>query len=198
MKLTFRRSAHAFTLTEVPAAMGLIFATGSNFIAGLAVGTAVAMLLARLPAIKAVCNIGQYVLAHAVGFVVLRAIAGEAPEFGPLTWVGTFVVMQLGGILSIVAITTAMTLAEGRPTFAEIRQMFRLDAVVTPANTSLALLAAVVVVPAGRGADHDRAARRRGDRLPRVCQRARAQREGRVPLRGESHAVALAGARRRD
>ena len=104
------------------------------------------MLLARLPAIKTVFNIGQYVLSHAVGFVVLRAIAGEQPEFGPLTWIGTFVAMQVSGVLSIALLTSAMSIAEGRPTLADIRHMFRLDAIVTPANTSLALLAAVVVV----------------------------------------------------
>jgi len=146
VKLTFRRGAHAFSLTEVPAALALIFATGSNLIAGLALGTAAAMLLARLPTIKVVFNIAQYVLAHAVAFLVLRAITGEHPDFGPVVWIGVFVAMQLGGSLSICLLTVAVTIAEGRLTLAQVRQMFHLDSIVTPANTSLALLASVVVV----------------------------------------------------
>src|SRR4051812_41919060 len=52
--LQLGRSAHAFSLTEVPATMALIFASGPDFIAGLALGTTVAMVMARLPAIKVV------------------------------------------------------------------------------------------------------------------------------------------------
>jgi diguanylate cyclase (GGDEF)-like protein len=142
----FPRSAHAFSLTEVPAAMGLIFATGTDYIVGLALGTAAAMILTRWPAVKTAFNLAQYVLANAIGFLVLRAIAGEQPEFGPLTWVGTFVAMQVGGLVSVAAIAAARSLTEGRLTRAQMREMFGLDLVVTPANTSLALLAAVVVI----------------------------------------------------
>ena len=196
VRLAFR-SAHAFSLTEVLAALGLIFVSGSQYIVGLTVGTAVAMLLARLPAVKVVFNIGQYVLSHAVGFLVLRAIAGEHPDFGAVTWIGTFVAMQISGAVSIAMLTSVITITEGRPTLAEIRQMFRLDAIVTPANTSLALLAAVIVIREPAAVPIMIVPLAAAAIGSGVRPRARPQREGRVPLRGQPHAVALTGDRRR-
>jgi diguanylate cyclase (GGDEF)-like protein len=146
VKLHFRRSAHAFSLTDIPVTLALIFASGPQFIGGLAIGTAVAMAIARLPLIKLTFNMAQYVLTIGLGLVVMRLITGPDPEFGPLLWLGAFVATQLSGVLTILLLAAAMTLADGRLTLAELRQMFGLDAVVTLANTSLALLAAVVMV----------------------------------------------------
>jgi diguanylate cyclase (GGDEF)-like protein len=146
VNLHFRRSAHAFSLTDIPVTLALIFASGADLISGLALGTAVALIIARLPAIKLVFNLGQFVLSLSLGVIVLHAIAGPRPEFGPLLWVGALVATQLGGIATICLLAVAMTLAEGRLTLVELRQMFGLDAIVTLGNTSLALLAAVVIV----------------------------------------------------
>jgi diguanylate cyclase (GGDEF)-like protein len=146
VRLHFRRSAHAFSLTDIPVTLALLFASGTDFITAVAVGTAIAMSITRLAPIKLVFNLGQFFLTSCVGLIVLRAIAGPQPEFGPLLWAGTFVATQLGGALTICLLAAAMTLAEGRLRVSEVRQMFAFDAVVTLANTSLALLAAVIVV----------------------------------------------------
>ena len=146
VNLQFRRSAHAFSLTDLPVALGLIFATGTDFIAGLAVGTVAALIIARLPLIKIVFNVAQYVVATGIGLVVLRLIAGAQPEFGPWLWVAIFVAMQLSGVVTIGLLATAIGLAEGPLSRAELRQMLAFDGVVTLGNTSVALLAAVVVI----------------------------------------------------
>jgi diguanylate cyclase (GGDEF)-like protein len=146
VELNFRRSAHAFSLTDIPVTLALVFASGPHFMLGLVAGTVTAMALARLPAIKLVFNLAQFALATGLGYAVVRAITGPAPEFGPTLWAAAFLATQLGGILTICLLAGAMTLAEGRLTLSELRQMLGLDAVVTLANTSLALLGAVVVV----------------------------------------------------
>jgi diguanylate cyclase (GGDEF)-like protein len=146
VNLQFRRSAHAFSLTDIPVTLALVFASGPDLIAGVIVGTAVAMGLSRLPPIKLVFNVAQFALASGLGLVLFRVLAGSDPQFGARLWVGAFVATQLGGVVTICLLATAMSLADGRLTLAELRQMFGLDAVVTLMNTSLALLAAVVVV----------------------------------------------------
>jgi diguanylate cyclase (GGDEF)-like protein len=146
VNLHFRRSAHAFSLTDIPVTLGLVFASGPDLMAGVVVGSAVALAAARLPPIKLVFNVGQFAVATGLGVVLVHALAGSDAAFDGRLWFGAFVATQAGGLVTICLLATAMTLAEGRLTVAEVRQMFGLDAVVTLANTSLALLAAVVVV----------------------------------------------------
>jgi diguanylate cyclase (GGDEF)-like protein len=146
VNLQFRRSAHAFSLTDIPVTLALIFASGHDLMVGVVAGSAVAMTLTRLPPIKLTFNVAQFALATAVGILVFRTITGPDPEFGARLWLGAFVATQLGGIVTICVLASAITLADGGLTSAELRQMFSLDAVVTVMNTSLALLAAVVVV----------------------------------------------------
>jgi diguanylate cyclase (GGDEF)-like protein len=148
VNLHFRRSAHAFSLTDIPVTLALLFASGTDFMLGLAIGTAIALIAVRLAPIKLVFNVAQCALATGLGFVVLRVIAGEQPEFGPRLWGAAFVATQLSGVVTICLLATAMRLAEGSLTLTEFRQMFGLDTVVTLANTSLALVAAVMVVAA--------------------------------------------------
>ena len=46
--LEFRRSAHSFSLTDVPLTLALIFATGTHAFVAVMAGTVVAMALRRL------------------------------------------------------------------------------------------------------------------------------------------------------
>jgi diguanylate cyclase (GGDEF)-like protein len=151
VNLQFQRSSHSFSMTDIPVALGFLFASGADAIGGLVLGTAVAMLLRRLPLIKFVFNLGQFVLAVALGTMIVHAVAGPVPEFGPRVWFGTLLGTQAGGLVTILLLAAAMSLADGRVSRAEVRQMFGMDLVVTVASTSLALVAAMLVAktPAG-------------------------------------------------
>src|SRR5215207_11307864 len=48
----FRRSAHSFSLADLPFVFGLVFATGDGFLAGALLGAGIAYALRRLPLIK--------------------------------------------------------------------------------------------------------------------------------------------------
>ena len=62
--LQFRRSAHSFSLGDVPLVFGLVFATGDDLVSRAVVGTALTLLLdRRLPPIKLVFNLAQFALA---------------------------------------------------------------------------------------------------------------------------------------
>src|ERR671927_6198 len=57
--LQFRRSAHSFSLADVPFVFGLLFATADGFLIGAVVGSAIAYLIRRLPPIKVAFNVAQ-------------------------------------------------------------------------------------------------------------------------------------------
>ena len=50
--LQFRRSAHSFSLADLPFVFGLVFASGDGFLAGALLGAGIAYALRRLPPIK--------------------------------------------------------------------------------------------------------------------------------------------------
>src|SRR3954451_6763724 len=50
--LEFRRSAHSFSLTDVPVTIALLFTTGPAAVAAIAAGSVVALWFRRLPALK--------------------------------------------------------------------------------------------------------------------------------------------------
>jgi diguanylate cyclase (GGDEF)-like protein len=150
--LEFRRSAHSFSLTDVPITLVLLFCSGPAGVGAVAAGGAVALALRRLPPLKFLFNLLQFALATALGYVVVHAIAGADPEFGPWVWVGALVALQLGGLVTIALIAAAMWMTEGSLSREQVRQMFGMDAVVTATNTSLALVLAVILVEEPRAA----------------------------------------------
>src|SRR3954454_19714514 len=143
--LHFKRSAHSFSLADVPFVFGLTFAGGTDFFVGALLGAGAAYAVRRLPPIKLFFNLAQLALAVCVAFVILRAIAGDAEATEPRAWIGLYVATLVTGALSIACIAGAIALSEGNMTAATVRQMFAMDGVVTAANSSIAIAAAVLI-----------------------------------------------------
>ena len=143
--LQFRRSAHSFSLADIPFVFGLVFATGDAFVAAAVLGAGVVWAARRLPAVKLTFNVAQLALAACVAVVILRAVAGDADSLGPRAWVGVYLATLASGALTILCIAGAITIAEGDMKLATLRQMFAMDGVVTATNTSIGLAAALVL-----------------------------------------------------
>src|SRR4051794_32990386 len=143
--LHFRRSAHSFSLADLPFVFGLVFAGGSAFLVGALIGAGIAYAVRRLPPIKLAFNLAQLALAVCVAFVIVRALAapGEAAE--PRTWVALYVATLATGALTIACIAGAIALAERNMTLTTLRQMFAMDVMFTAANSSIAIAAAVLI-----------------------------------------------------
>ena len=146
VNLQFQRSAHSFSLTDIPLTLAVIFASGGDALVGMALGTGIALGLRRLPPIKYVFNLGQFTLGMALSLAVVHLVAGAHPAFGPRLWLGAFLASQLNGAMTITLIATAMSLSDGRLSLSAVRGMFGMDAVVTLMNTSFALIGAVIVI----------------------------------------------------
>jgi diguanylate cyclase (GGDEF)-like protein len=143
--LQFRRSAHSFSLADLPFVFGLVFAGGDAFLTGALLGAALAYGLRKLPPIKLAFNLAQLALAACVAFVIVRALAVPGDVADPRTWLALYVATLATGALSIACIAGAISIAEGGMSARTIRQMFVMDGMVTAANSSIAIAAAVMV-----------------------------------------------------
>jgi hypothetical protein len=143
--LKFRRSAHSFSLADIPFVFGLLFAGGDDFLAGALIGAAIAYACRRLPLIKLAFNLAQLALAACVAVVIVRALAIPADALAPATWLGMYLATLLTGALTIACIAGAIAITEGGMNVRTLRQMFAMDGVVTATNSSIAIAAVIVV-----------------------------------------------------
>ena len=143
--LEFRRSAHSFSLADIPFVFGLVFATGEGFVAGALVGTAIVYAVRSLAPVKFAFNLAQLALVTSLAVVIVQAIAVPGDALEPRTWIALYVATLLTGAVTIACIGGAIGIAEGGMSLPILRQMFLMDGVVTITNASLAIAAALVV-----------------------------------------------------
>jgi diguanylate cyclase (GGDEF)-like protein len=144
--LYFRRSAHSFTLGDVPLVLGLIFADAPELLAGAIAGSVAAWVFdRRLPPIKIVFNVAQLALAICVAETIVHALSGDVHTITPTLWLVIILAVQAGAVVTVALISAAITLSEGQLPSGMLRQMFGFDFVLTVTNTALALAAAVVI-----------------------------------------------------
>jgi diguanylate cyclase (GGDEF)-like protein len=142
----FRRETHSFSLSEVPAVIGLFFVTPNEYLLAVLVGSAVALLVtARQSIVKVAFNLANFALIGVVTLSVFYRIAtpGGPPE--PIDWIAAFVAMLVTVIIGALTIATAISLSGGAPQFQKLPEMLKFGVVVALANTSLALLAVSVM-----------------------------------------------------
>ncbi|HEY6888897.1 MAG TPA: EAL domain-containing protein [Solirubrobacter sp.] len=142
----FRRSAHSFSLADLPFVFGLVFASGDAFVLGALVGTGIVWgLIRRLEVVKLCFNLAQLALAAGLAAGMLRLVAGDADALQPATWVGLYAATLSSGALTILLLGGAIAIAEGDVRPPMLVQMFATDALVTLINASIAIAAALVV-----------------------------------------------------
>jgi diguanylate cyclase (GGDEF)-like protein len=144
--LQFRRSAHSFSLGDIPLVFGLIFASANDLLAGVLIGTTLTLLMdRRLPPIKFFFNLAQFALAACIGVFVVHHLVDVSETLGPHVWGATFLATQASGVITVLLIGAAISLSEGAVQVRTLGQMLIMDFVVSATNTSLALAGAIVV-----------------------------------------------------
>jgi diguanylate cyclase (GGDEF)-like protein len=143
--LEFRRSAHSFSLADIPFVFALVFASGDAFLIGALLGTGIVYAARRLAPVKLAFNLAQLALVSCTAVVIVRAIAVPGDTLEPRTWIALYVATLATGALTIACIAGAIAIAEGGMKLGTIRQMFAMDGVVTLTNSSIAIAAALVV-----------------------------------------------------
>src|SRR4051812_14897742 len=121
----FRRSAHSFSLADLPFVFGLVFATGDAFVIGALVGTGIVWgLVRRLPVVKLCFNLAQLALTASAAAAVVHLVAGDATALRPEMWVGLYAASLSSGALTILLLGGAIAIAEGNLKAPMIVQMF--------------------------------------------------------------------------
>jgi diguanylate cyclase (GGDEF)-like protein len=142
----FRRETHSFSLSEVPAVIGLFFVTPNEYLLAVLVGSGVALLVtARQSLVKVAFNLANFALIAVVTLAVFHRIATTAGPPGPVAWLAAFAAMLVAVVIGALTIATAISLSGGAPQFQKLPEMLKFGLVVALANTSLALLAVSVM-----------------------------------------------------
>ncbi len=144
--LHFRRSAHSFTLADIPMVLGLVFASAPQLLIGALAGSAAIWIGSRrLPVLKVVFNIAQLALAVCVMETIVHAYSGDAASLPPTLWLVVLAAVEAGALISVALISIAIAVSEGGLPQGMLRQMFGLDLAITVTSTGLALAAAIVI-----------------------------------------------------
>src|SRR3954466_2120273 len=145
--LHFRRSAHSFSLGDLPLVFGLLFATPIDLVIAGLVGPIVVLLIdRRLPAIKVVFNIAQFTLATCLAVIVFHELASTVDGFGPATWAFALLATQISAFVTVLLIGAAISLSEGVLGAKALGRMLLMALTVPITNSSLGLAGAVIVV----------------------------------------------------
>ena len=144
--LEFSRNAHSFSLGDVPLVFGLVLASGSDLVVAAVVGPALTLLLdRRLPPIKLFFNLGQFALSVCLATLICYWVAPVGTDWGPQLAIAVIVGAQVSATTCVALIGAAISLSEGWLGFRQLVRMFATDLTVTVTNSSLGLVAALIV-----------------------------------------------------
>ena len=144
--LEFSRNAHSFSLGDVPLVFGLVLATGSDLVVAAVVGPALTLLFDRkLPPIKLAFNLGQFALSVCLAILICHWLAPIGTDWGPQLAIAVLVGAQASAVVCVALIGAAISLSEGWLGWRALVRMFATDLTVTITNSSLGLVAALIV-----------------------------------------------------
>jgi diguanylate cyclase (GGDEF)-like protein len=144
--LHFRRSAHSFSLGDLPLVFGLLFSSPIDLVIAGLIGPMLVLLIdRRLPAIKVVFNIAQFTLTTCLAVILFHELASTVDGFGPATWVFALFACQASAFVTVLLIGAAISISEGQLGAKALGRMLLMDLTVTTTNTSLGLAGAVIV-----------------------------------------------------
>jgi diguanylate cyclase (GGDEF)-like protein len=146
IQVHFRRESHAFSLTEVPAVIGLFFLSPMDYLLAVLAGAAAAMIMtsARAP-VKIGFNLANYLVLGVLMVAIFRAAGVMDGPPALIEFVAAFGATTASTVVGGVTIATAITLSGGAPQFKKLPEMLEFGILVALANTSIALLAVVLL-----------------------------------------------------
>ena len=144
--LEAKRDAYSISLSEIPLVLGLVFAAPGALIMGRVVGAASALLVHRRQGgVKLVFNLALFYLETCVAVLVYRALVGERGVIEPQAWAGAIIAALVLHLLSAVTVTAAISLHERRLQSDLLRRAIFTGLLNAVTNTSLALVAAMLL-----------------------------------------------------
>jgi hypothetical protein len=148
----FRRGAHTFSLNELPLVIGMFLAAPLDVVIAQGVGSALALAINRhQPPVKLAFNIGSFALSSSIGLAVFHMV-GSGSMTDPSRWFAAFLGTGIANMVGVLAVAGALTVSEGSLSLPKLRQILGVSSVVAATNTSVALLAVIIVIADPRAA----------------------------------------------
>jgi diguanylate cyclase (GGDEF)-like protein len=146
VEVHFRRETHAFSLSEFPAVIGFFSLSPTEYLLAMLIGCGAALLVQRRQRlIKTAFNLANFLCVAAVSLLIVRSLADVTVTPDPVAWFAAFAATLAAAVISSVSIALVITLSGGAPQFEKLPEMVRFGSMVAFANTSLALLAVVIM-----------------------------------------------------
>jgi len=143
------RNAHSHTLREIPAVMGLAFLSPVLYVSAYVIGSGVALVLGRSQrGVKLAFNLCMFALEASLRMLIYRIVLGGADPVDPRGWAAALVAILVTDLVSIGAVTAAISLTENRFDGDIFRDALRYSLPAGMVNTCMALLCVVLVVRA--------------------------------------------------
>jgi len=140
------RSAHSFSMSELPVVYGLFFFTPAEYIVARLLGAGLALVIARRQrSVKLAFNLAQFLLCSVVTLGIVHLLDPGSTMFGERDWAIAFIATSAENAVGVLAVIAAISLAEGVAQHSRIPRMFLMGSVVSLTNTSLALLMITVL-----------------------------------------------------
>jgi diguanylate cyclase (GGDEF)-like protein len=146
VQVHFRRETHAFSLSEVPAVLGLFFLDPSGYLLALLIGSGLALAVqSREHPLKIVFNLANFAFTAMIAIAVFHALGPTPGTIEPVSWLAAFLAMLVASTVASTTIAAAISMSGGAPQFQKLPEMIQFGSLVALANTSLALLAVTVL-----------------------------------------------------
>jgi diguanylate cyclase (GGDEF)-like protein len=146
VEVHFRRETHSFSLNEFPAVIGFFALSPTNYLLAYLIGSGVALVLQpRQRLIKTAFNLANFAFVASISLLIVRTFANMDGTPGPTDWAAAFAATLAATVISAVSIALVITMSGGAPQFEKLPEMIRFGSMVALANTSLAILAVVII-----------------------------------------------------
>jgi diguanylate cyclase (GGDEF)-like protein len=141
------RSAHSFSMSEIPVVYGIFFFQPGDYILARLIGAGLALVVSRRQrSVKLAFNVAQFFLCSVITLGIVHVLDVPGPGFGPRDWATAFLATAAENVVGVFAVTAAISLAEGALQLDRIPRMLGMGAVVSLTNTSLALLVITILL----------------------------------------------------
>jgi diguanylate cyclase (GGDEF)-like protein len=142
----FRRETHSFSLSEFPAVIGFFVLSPTEYLLAVLVGSGIALIVQRRQrVIKTAFNLANFMCIATLSLLIVRTFATMEIVPGPQDWAVAFAATIAATVIGALTIALVITLSGGAPQFEKLPEMIRFGSMVAFANTSLALLAVVII-----------------------------------------------------
>ena len=140
------RSAHSFSMSELPLVVGLFLVSPPAFIVARVVGSGLALFFNRRQrSVKLAFNLAQFSLASVISVAIVHAAVPPDGSFGPAMWIAVLLVALVENVIGVFTVSTAISLAEGSAQYRRIPEMLKIGIIVSLTNASLALMGLTVL-----------------------------------------------------